>query len=428
MILLILLISVLCAPPAAAGERDRLHPRRVTASSMLRSDWNRYEENYHPNYAADDNPATAWVEGDGGNGRGERLRLELSTVPKARAVHVSIRNGYQKSEKLLAANAAVKTARITVYDGTNFVAEQEVQLTRTMGWQEVVVPVEGKGHFNAVQIEVEDVFPGEKYADLCISDVAVRVNTDQPYRAAVQNAHKQSIDAWIAGRQAQAASLAKRPQRYPFVSAQAEWSDPRPDPGAVEELLEAEARLDKLLSLKETYRPTPGAIYAEPDGAYGLGALMPFLDRAGLKFVLDDKAWDLVERVGSSPDMGDPFWVAHRRGMLHVRWADEGKAVPAAVAWVEKDDGQERVNWETSRGVALIFSDKGAPKRAIIREISAGLEFTEEVRVLDFQTNEAGQISGVSFRRLVWMSEERPGRAGLTPVAERAELRLIGEL
>ena len=428
MIPVLLLIGLLFSQEAAAEELPRLHPRRVMASSMLRSDWNRYEENYHPNYAADDNPATAWVEGRPGSGEGESLRLELSAVPKAKAVHVSIRNGYQKSEKLLLANAAVKPADIVVYDGTTRVAFASVELTRTMGWQEVVVPVAGKGHFNAVQVEVREVHPGSKYADLCISDVAVRVSTGQPYRAAVENAHKQAIDAWIRERQAQAAALASRPRRYPFVSAQAEWSDEVAAPTLHDEVLAAEKRLDKLLDTAETYRPTPGETYAEPDGAYGLSALMPFLDRAGLKLSADSAKWDVVERSGSDAYGGESFWASHKRGMVHVRWADEAKTVPAALAWRERDEGQERVNWEHDRSIALIFDEKGAPKRAVIREVEAAIEFVEAVRVLDFTTNQSGQISAVTERRLSWASEEKPGRAGLTPTGSARALRMIGEL
>ena len=60
------LVLALAVSTAAAGEpvERRLYPDTVEASSFLWGDWNRFIENYHPNYVGDDDAKTAWVEGN----------------------------------------------------------------------------------------------------------------------------------------------------------------------------------------------------------------------------------------------------------------------------------------------------------------------------------------------------------------------------
>jgi hypothetical protein len=91
-----------------------LRSAEATATSFLQNDWNRYEENYHPSYAIDGNPATAWVEGVKGFGEKETITIPLSVVPHARALRLRIWNGYQKSMHLWTKNAMPENVRITV--------------------------------------------------------------------------------------------------------------------------------------------------------------------------------------------------------------------------------------------------------------------------------------------------------------------------
>src|SRR5690349_16626435 len=46
------------APPSRAWKQ--LRSASASASSFLQNNWNRFEENYHPSYVLDENPATAW--------------------------------------------------------------------------------------------------------------------------------------------------------------------------------------------------------------------------------------------------------------------------------------------------------------------------------------------------------------------------------
>lgn len=193
------------------------------ASSFLQSNWNKYNENYHPNYVADDNPATAWVEGAPGVGINQEITLPTLTIRKANAVRLRIRNGYQKSEELLVANAAPKRVRIEVADGYQKVASQEVELSRAMGWQTVdleLKPREGDSdvRFDRVRLTVLSVHPGSVYEDTCVSDVQVYVDTDMEVRAAIEAARFQRMLEWVATRNSQAAWFANLPTDYPFAS------------------------------------------------------------------------------------------------------------------------------------------------------------------------------------------------------------------
>src|SRR5216117_324466 len=77
------------APAAPLAPARRWRPLRsaaATATSFLQNDWSKYEENYHPSYVLDGNPATAWVEGASGFGEGESITLPVSPIRGARAL------------------------------------------------------------------------------------------------------------------------------------------------------------------------------------------------------------------------------------------------------------------------------------------------------------------------------------------------------
>src|SRR5579863_6136599 len=125
----------------------RLEPREIAASSFLKNGWNKADENYLPLYVADDDPATAWVEGVEGDGVGESLTWLGPTLRKARAFQIFIRDGYQKSQKLFDANGV--PAEITLQpvrkDGDKVVnagTKLTMPLRRVLGWQEVRLPTD----------------------------------------------------------------------------------------------------------------------------------------------------------------------------------------------------------------------------------------------------------------------------------------------
>ncbi|MEQ1507502.1 MAG: hypothetical protein ABMB14_35055 [Myxococcota bacterium] len=268
------------ASTASAAEPtwDPLRSPRADASSHLASNWNKFEENYHPTYVLDGNAATAWVEGVEGDGVGQWLALPLSRVAKARALQLRIRNGYQKSEVLLAANAAPKDVTIEVTDGDRVVATAKASLTRTMGWQTVAVPV--TAGFDGVRIRVDSVTPGKTYHDTCLSDVLVDVDSDVPYEPAREAAKLAVAKHWIADRVAVARQFAAGGFTSPYASTRytCTETDPPPAPADVDakigRVLGIRAIRDQLKAATTTgYRADPTRSFPKPDGAWDFDAV-----------------------------------------------------------------------------------------------------------------------------------------------------------
>ena len=243
-----LLFAVVTPALAEDDPYKTLRSPSADASSYLQTNWNRFTENYHPTYVLDEEPSTAWTEGVDGLGEGQVLTLPLSHVTSARSVQVRIRNGYQKSRGLLAANAAPQNVRITMTDANGVVTGQvEATLEKEMGWQTVVVPMNGNG-FDSLALEVLSAHPGTRYNDTCISDILVGVDSDVPYSEHAEAGRLHQARAWIAERVQAAQYFANLPPEYPF-HPQGYHQDERPVDAAV-----AAQRLDgerqRLMALK----------------------------------------------------------------------------------------------------------------------------------------------------------------------------------
>jgi hypothetical protein len=215
------LLTLLLPSVAAAAGFQRLHAEEASASSFLKSNWNKYEENYHPSYVLDDDPKTAWVEGAEGDGIGESLTIPVSALRSARALRLVIFNGYQKSQALLSANAAPKQLTVTVRGpGGQQSARQQLTLERKMGPQSFELPV--SGGVSEVVLTIDSVHAGSKYRDTCVSDVQVFVDSEVPYNAAVEKGKRERMLQWKKGRVATAKYFASLPKTYPYASTQFE--------------------------------------------------------------------------------------------------------------------------------------------------------------------------------------------------------------
>lgn len=210
MILLALILAA--APPVMlepdAGGAHRLHPRRVTSSSFLENGWNKHAQNYLPLYVADDDPATAWVEGVKGRGEGEALEWWGPTLTKAKSFRVFVRNGFQKSDKLFRANARPRKVKLEPLvqgetgpqvTGTAL----ETELKDVLGWQEVRLPVPAK--VDGVRLTLVSTFPGTAYDDTCLSDLRVYVEGEDPYKPEAEASAYEQVRAFAYERKQAAA-------------------------------------------------------------------------------------------------------------------------------------------------------------------------------------------------------------------------------
>jgi hypothetical protein len=201
---MILLSLILAASPPVmlepdAGGANRLHPRRVTSSSFLENGWNKHAQNYLPLYVADDDPATAWVEGAKGRGEGEALEWWGPSLTKAKTFRLFLRNGFQKSDKLFRANARPRKVKLEPLvqgetgpqvTGTAL----ETELKDVQGWQEVRLPVPAK--VDGVRLTLVSTFPGSAYDDTCLSDVRVYVEGEDPYKPEAEAAAYEQVRAF----------------------------------------------------------------------------------------------------------------------------------------------------------------------------------------------------------------------------------------
>jgi hypothetical protein len=203
--LLVLLAALLPQrSPAATSIERRLYADRVDSSSFLWNDWNRFQENYHPLYAADDDPKTAWVEGAKSAGDGEWLRFNLSHLDRTSLVRLRIQNGYQKSNTLYKANGRAREVTITLLPSG---VSTKATLTDGQSWQELQI-AQPEGVLEAVELRVDSVYAGSKYSDLCVSDVQIFATSSVPDNPAVEKARYDRVLRWKADRIAAAAAFA----------------------------------------------------------------------------------------------------------------------------------------------------------------------------------------------------------------------------
>ena len=196
----------------------QLYVASASATSYLKSNWNKYTENYHPNYAFDGNPRTAWVEGEAGQGVNQKLQFEVSSLRTVNRLKLRIRNGYQKSKPLFRKNSSIKYFRFDLLYKEKPVFSKKLLLKKRMGWQNIVVKVPGKRGVDALSLTILSVYPGTKYKDTCLSDIQVFVDSDVIYSKRIEDAKRKRLLDWTKERFKTAAYFKSLPLSYPFAS------------------------------------------------------------------------------------------------------------------------------------------------------------------------------------------------------------------
>jgi hypothetical protein len=138
----------------------------------------------------DDDPKTAWTLKT--EGIGEWLRVHVTPMTGATKVRLRVRNGYQKSEKLWAANSRAQGLTAVLLPSKKSV---DVELKDASGWQELAVE-QAAGPLDAVELRVRSVYAGGKYDDLVLSDVQVFVTATSPENPAFEKQRLQKIADW----------------------------------------------------------------------------------------------------------------------------------------------------------------------------------------------------------------------------------------
>ncbi len=141
-------------------------------SSTLKSQGN---NSYEKSNLGDRDPRTAWVEGKNGYGIGEYIQ---SVVQLEASIHFSILNGYQKSINSWKDNSRVKSFKIYI----NNIPVCILKLEDRMGEQTISMDsilselgYSGVEYEFEMKFEIYDVYPGNKWKDVCISEMRIHV-------------------------------------------------------------------------------------------------------------------------------------------------------------------------------------------------------------------------------------------------------------
>ena len=394
--LCVLLPNALAADVLDDERWSILRQTEVQATSYLRSNWNKYTENYHPNYVADDNPATAWVEGVDGNGEGQAIVLPTLPIRQAKAVRLRVRNGYQKSKGLLQANAAPKKVRVAVLAGGQEVAHTTAELERVMGWQTIDVALPPGAGLSAVSLQVESVHPGHKYKDTCVSDVQVYVDTDIGIRPALESARHQKLLGWTQERKSQAAYFASLPPSYPFAGTAFTRRDGAGDDARDQAELHALAKQAKAAgSAGGWWRMTrKGAQPQVPDGLWGLSDVVDLFGPDSLAWFETDKRYAAHDK-----NVEEYGWSLQWRTHAKVAFAEgSGTTAPRTVWFQTHSSGEERGPWSTTTTHFVKLDARGRPE-LVYAETEADDELGPHLVQTRWRVHrtEAGQVDRVDL-------------------------------
>jgi len=201
-------VLVALAAPAVAKPLERqLNSDTIEASSFLST--------YHPNYVADDDPQTAWVEGATSSGAGEWLRVQLTYLEQTTRVRLRVRNGLQKSKDLWKANARAKAVTVRLQPSR---IQKQITLTDTDGWQEIVVD-QPSGPLQAVVLAIDSVYEGSRSADLGISDVQVFATSEASDTPWHEKRKHDDVMSWRSSHLAAAKLYSARQAELPIYPA-----------------------------------------------------------------------------------------------------------------------------------------------------------------------------------------------------------------
>ena len=117
---------------------------------------------YLANFVCDDDPTTAWVEGNTDYGIGEFLEIKDWNIMNN---SITILNGYQFSKAVWEANSRVKSFKVSL-NGKDICV---LELADVMGAQTFAIPEKWQnGNFKFTILEV---YQGAKYKDTAISGI-----------------------------------------------------------------------------------------------------------------------------------------------------------------------------------------------------------------------------------------------------------------
>lgn len=311
---------MLLTPFAFAATMVQVYSSGPAASSFLKT--NPADTTYHPFYAVDGNPATAWVEGQEGDGIGEQMSIPTAPITNAQAITLKIANGYQKSETLRTANASIEKLKVTLKYRGNPTASMQVTLLNQTGTQPIPLEVSGIS-FDEVVLEIASVYPGTRYKDTCLSEVEIWVD-DTAGVAGENKAFSGYIADWVKEQEQIAAQFKNLPESYPLASTGMASNEDYTDltQEAFASILGGlDAVMKRIEGTKTRYMPTFKSKYSTPVGGEGsIANVMGWLLR-------DNVALFETTKTTARTYSGNDAWKMETdwEGTAKVEWYDAEK-------------------------------------------------------------------------------------------------------
>jgi hypothetical protein len=377
-----MMIYFLCATFVLAGDFKQLYSSKAESSSFLKSSWNRYNENYHPNYVLDNNPKTAWVEGVNGQGEAERILIPISSIDNVSRVRLKIRNGYQKSRSLLKANSAPKAMTIRLLSRTGSkIEEKKVTLKRKMGWQEVTMAVSSpKAQVALAELIIDSVHPGSRYKDTCISDIEVWAESKSEYKVEVEKHKEKQLLQWVANRVADAQYFANKPKEYPFADTQFHSKRQKLSKNDFEQAAKSSADIIHSLANHKVYfsRENKNTIRTMPDGlAYLPNDIWILSDIA----LFETKKKYLYTKENKEHYDGDVWVPESRKSLSNFKRATDGKGSVSHLFYTEDSWLCERSCYGGTQEILAGYTNGRLTTMYRQEELDGGEPGTNETRI-----------------------------------------------
>ena len=408
---------------AEGADWQQLRPEQATATSYLKSNWNKYTENYHPMYVLDGNPKTAWVEGAEGNGEGSVLTLPVSSITSAKAVKLRVRNGYQKSASLLTANAAPNKVTVSLLNHQGqTVATTQATLTATEGWQEIVLAGPISKRFDAVELTVNSVHAGRTYRDTCISDVEIWVHSDVPYNSAAEEAKHARALGWIGERVQAAEYFASKPVDYPYASAQFTWVEKPPPFNQASFTVGLTAAKSSAAALKGPWQrlEVKKGATPMPDGIWGLEMIEAFIPLSQVSlFEADSDQLRIIPNKYQSQNDEEGLRNDRYRGNAHAKLGGGAQPVPVELAFHTRHIIEERMSYTDDLDWWLSFDEGRLQHAWAWGDLSDEMGPYTSARHWTFEWTE-GKVSQISMSSRTEYTELSPDE-GMEAVSTNTE-------
>lgn len=170
------------------GDKIVFNPPQQVNTELSSSSTLEPEASYSIYNIIDGKNTSGWAEGNTGNGVNEKFGVKFDKA--VNITHISIWNGYQRSGKHFNDNCRLKKISIESSNGT----KNTVELKDIPGSQKIEMPTTIKDNY--IDIKVLEVYEGEKYKDLVLSEIKfydrkIPIETQSDYREKVIKRNKE---------------------------------------------------------------------------------------------------------------------------------------------------------------------------------------------------------------------------------------------